>query len=112
LHTAVAEYKLADLSVPAAEFPTGIVALDGHGERGSGRTRVANGVVPIEDAAVVRIQSFKSAWDVLVSDKQGIAQTVGNLIESDALDGTESTVWFKRSAARKRDGVVEARRSN
>ena len=110
-HAPVAENKLAQVWVVAAELPTGILSLDCQRERGTGRTSVADRIVPIVQAAVPWMEGLRSSWHVFVSNQQGIAQAIRDLHKSDTLDGPEGAVLKNGFAARKLNRVIKARRS-
>ena len=104
----VAENKLAQVWVVAAELPTGILSLDCQRERGTGRTSVADRIVPIVQAAVPRMDELRSSRHVFFSNEQSVAQAVSDFGKSDALDRPEGAVLINGLAARKANRVIEA----
>ena len=108
MDAAVAENKLAQMRVVAAKLPTRIIPLARHREQRTGRTGVADRVVPIVQAAVPRMDELRSSRHVFFSNQQSVAQAVSDFGKSDALDRPEGAVLINGLAARKANRVIEA----
>ena len=104
----VAENKLAQMRVMAPKLPTGVIPLARHWEQWSRSASVADGVMPIVQAAVPRMRRLTSSWHVLFSNQQSVAQAVSDFGKSDALDRPEGAVLINGLAARKANRVIEA----
>ena len=112
MDAAVAENKLAQMGVVAAKLPTGVIPLARHREQRTCSPSVADGIVPIVQAAVPRMEQLRSSRHVFFSKQQGVAQAIRDLGESDTLDGSECSVLRNRFAAGKPNSVIKTGRSN
>ena len=112
MHASVTKNELAQMRVVAAKLPTRIISLACQRESWTGSTGVADRIVPIEQAAVPRMEGLRSSRHVFITNHQGVAQAVCDLVKFDTLDGTEGAVWINGFAARKLNRVIKASRTD